>query len=54
MTNDSIFALIILGFLLIGLVQYIYITEKEFEKRKKQREYEKKRKENNRYFTKKS
>ena len=54
MTNDSIFALIVLGFLFVLLVQYIYITEREFEKRKKQREDEKKRKENNRDFTKES
>jgi hypothetical protein len=54
MTNDSIFALIVLGFLFVLLVQYIYITEREFEKRKKQREDETKRKENNRDFTKES
>ena len=52
MTKDSIFALIVLGCLFVLLVQYIYITEQEFEKRKKQREDEKKRKENNRDFTK--
>jgi predicted membrane protein len=54
MTNDAIFALIVLGFLFVLLVQYIYINEREFEKRKKQREDEKKRKENNRDFTKES
>lgn len=46
--------LIPLCILFAALVQYIYITEREFGKRKKQREDEKKQKENNRDFTKKS
>lgn len=37
MTTDAKFILIILGFLLACFVQYIYITEREFEKRKKQK-----------------
>ena len=44
MNSDSVFALIVLGFLLAALVQYIYITEREFEKRKKENE---KQRENN-------
>ena len=38
MNNDVFFALIVLSFLLAALVQYIYITEREFNKRQKENE----------------
>lgn len=40
--EDRVFALIVLAFLLLSLVQYIYITEREFEKRKKENEEKRK------------
>ena len=43
--EDKVFALIVLAFLFVCLVQYIYITEREFEKRKKQREDERQKNE---------
>ena len=43
--EDRVFALIVLAFLLLSLVQYIYITEREFERRKKQRENERQKNE---------
>ena len=42
--DDKVFGLFILGFVFVCLIQYIYITEREFEKRKKQRENEKRQK----------
>lgn len=35
MNHDALFGLIVIGFLFFLLGQYIYITEREFEKRKK-------------------
>lgn len=43
--DDKIFGLFILGFVFICLIQYIYITEREFERRKKQRENERQKNE---------
>ena len=43
--EDKVFALIVLAFLFVCLVQYIYVTEREFEKRKKQREDERQKNE---------
>ena len=47
MTSDALFGLFILGFLLFLLCQYIYINEREFEKRKKRLEMERKHNEIN-------
>ena len=47
MTSDALFALFIIGFLFFLLGQYIYINEREFEKRKKRLEIERKHNENN-------
>ena len=44
MSQDALYGLIVIGFLFFLLGQYIYITEREFEKRKKQRENEKRQK----------
>lgn len=41
MSQDALFGAIVIGFTLFLLGQYIYITEREFEKRKKQRKNEK-------------
>lgn len=43
--EDRVFGLFILGFVFVCLIQYIYITEQEFEKRKKQREDERRKSE---------
>lgn len=40
--EDRVFTLIVLAFLLLSLVQYIYITEREFNKRKKENEEKRK------------
>ena len=52
MNYDVVFALIVLGFLLAALVQYIYITEREFNKI--QKENEKQRENNSRDMSKES
>lgn len=52
MNNNVVFALIVLGFLLAALVQYIYITEREFNKR--QKENDKQRENNSRNESKES
>jgi uncharacterized membrane protein len=44
MSQDILFGTIVIGFLLFLFGQYIYISEREFEKRKKQRENEKRQK----------
>ena len=40
--EDQTFSLIVLAFLLLSLVQYIYITEREFNKQKKENEEKRK------------
>jgi hypothetical protein len=47
MTSDALFGLFIIGFVLFLMGQYIYINEREFEKRKKRLEMERKHNENN-------
>lgn len=47
MTSDAIFGLFIIGFVLFLVCQYIYINEREFEKRKKRLEMERKHNEIN-------
>lgn len=47
MTHDALFGLFIIVFLLVLLCQYIYINEREFEKRKKRLEIERKHNEIN-------
>lgn len=42
MRSDALFGLFIIGFVLFLMVQYIYINEREFEKRKKRLEMERK------------
>ena len=42
MTSDALFGLFIIGFVLFLMIQYIYINEREFEKRKKRLEMERK------------
>lgn len=43
--DDRVFGLFIIGFVFVCLIQYIYITEREFAKRKKQREDERQKSE---------
>lgn len=47
MTSDALFGLFIIGFVLFLVCQYIYINEREFEKRKKRLEMERKHNEIN-------